>query len=159
MSEDKKKVLSDDAKLVFEGKIFKVYQWEQELYDGSKATFEKVRVPDSVEIIAVVDGKIIILDQEQPHTNLFVSLPGGKLDEEETMQHAAERELLEETGYQSDDILLWKDMNDGRVVLWKRAVYLARNCKKVHDGTPDAGEKIKVRFISFEEFLLLPENS
>lgn len=158
MPESKKKFIPDDAKIVFEGEIFKVYQWEQELYDGSKAIFEKAERPRSVEVIAVVDGKIVILDQEQPHRDPFTSLPGGRVEEGEAALNAAERELLEETGYQSRDISLWKSMEDTGVVLWKKGIYIARDCKKIHDGTPDAGEKIRVRFISFDEFLLLSED-
>ena len=37
-----------DAKRVFKGKIFEAYQWEQELYDGTKTIFEKLARDDSV---------------------------------------------------------------------------------------------------------------
>ena len=49
------------AKRVFKGMIFDVYQWEQEMYDGSTHTFEKIIRPDTVLVIPVTeDGKIII---------------------------------------------------------------------------------------------------
>ncbi len=159
MSEDKKKALPENAKLVFEGEIFKVYQWEQELYDGSKAIFEKVERPDSVDVIAVVEDRVILLHQKQPYGVPFISLPGGRVEEGENSLDAAGRELLEETGYQSENLSLWRTLEDTGVVLWKREIYIARDCKKIHDGTPDAGEKIEVSFIGLDDLLLLSENA
>ena len=36
-------LIPPEAKCVFRGKIFDVYQWPQRLYDGSTATFEMLR--------------------------------------------------------------------------------------------------------------------
>lgn len=89
MSENKEEALPKNAGLVFSGEILKVYQWEQELYDGSKAIFEKAERPASVEVIAPVDSKIILLDQEQPHKAPFASLPGGRVEDGEDFLDAA----------------------------------------------------------------------
>lgn len=153
-----KKTIPDHAKLVYKGKIFQLFQWEQEMYDGSKTIFEKVLRPDTVEIIATVENKIIFLEQEQPYKDPFLSLPGGRVDPDETIIQAAHRELVEETGHDSNNIFLWKDFIDTGAVVWPVHVFIAKNCSKIHDGKPDNGEKIKVRFIEFEEFLLLSEN-
>lgn len=159
MSENEKKLIPENAKLVFEGVIFKVYQWEQELYDGSKATFERAVRPHSVEVIATVGDKILFTEQEQPHRrDPFLALPGGRVDDGEEPQRAAHRELLEETGYDSEDISLWKLFEDTGSILWSRYIFVAKNCHRVHDGDPDAGEKIRTRLISFEELLMLSEN-
>lgn len=158
MIENEKKFIPDTAEVVFQGEIFKVYQWEQELYDGSKATFEKIDRPDTVEIIALVGDKILLTEQEQPHRNPFVALPGGRVDEGEEILHAAHRELLEETGHDSKDVVLWKLFEDTGNVLWSRYIYVARNCQKVHDGDLDAGEKIQVKLIGFDDLLMLSED-
>ena len=55
------------AKRVFKGEIFEVYQWPQEMFDGSIKTFEMVRRPDTVATIAVIEDKIIVLEEEQPN--------------------------------------------------------------------------------------------
>jgi len=155
---EKKKSIPDNASLVFEGEIFKVYQWEQELYDGSRSIFEKIDRPDTVEVIAVVGDKILFTEQEQPHRDPFLALPGGRVDDGEDPLHAAHRELLEETGYDSDEVFLWRLFEDTGSILWSRHIFIAKNCHKVHDGDPDAGEKIKTKLISLEELLLLSEN-
>lgn len=152
-----KKILPDNAKLVFKGEIFRIFQWEQELYDGSIATFERAVRPDTVEIIAITEGKIIITEQEQPHKEPFISLPGGRVDPREDIAVAAARELLEETGYVSEKIQLWKEFIDTGAVIWPVHIFIAPNCQKIHDGMPDTGEKIKMKLISFQELLLLSE--
>src|SRR5688572_20587166 len=91
-----KQPIPDNAKKVFEGVIFDVYQWEQEMYDGTKAVFEKLRRPDTVSIIPVTEsGQIIFSYQEQPGTAGAYSTLGGRVDEGEDVLDAAKRELLE----------------------------------------------------------------
>lgn len=66
------------AKKVFQGKIFAVYQWEQALYDGSTAIFEKLARADAASVIPVTtDKKIIVTEQEQPSLKPFWGTIGG----------------------------------------------------------------------------------
>ncbi|MGK2848978.1 MAG: NUDIX hydrolase [Minisyncoccota bacterium] len=152
------KNIPDSAELVFEGVVFRVYQWHQELYDGSTAIFEKVVHPDSVEMIAMVDGRVIILEQEQPTHPKFISFPGGRVDPNEEPLIAAHRELLEETGHRSDDLFLWKTIESVGSVQGACHIFIARDCVQVHDGMPDPGEKIERRLIDFDELLYLVEH-
>ena len=71
----------------------------------------------------------------------------------------AKRELLEETGYASDDWMLWTSYEPHGKIIWTVYVYVARNCKKVAEPTPDAGEKISSRLIAFDEMLRLPDDA
>jgi len=158
MTRRKNQILKS-TKRVFEGKSYDIWQWEQRMYDGSLKTFEKVKKKNTeVQIIALVDGQILIQDQEQPHRPPFVSLPGGQCDPGETELEAAKRELLEETGYSSDDVFLWKAFDSPYSSIIRTAYYfIARDCHKIAKLDLDNGEKIQNRLISFEEFLLLAE--
>jgi hypothetical protein len=70
----------------------------------------------------------------------------------------AKRETLEETGYASDDWeLIREEGKKSGKIIWDSFYYVARNCKKVQEQELDAGEKIELRFISFEEFLALAD--
>jgi len=71
-------LIPDSAERVFEGKIYDVYQWPQRLYDGSTATFEMLRRPDTVQTIGVVGDKIIVLNDEQPNRGARLSFVGGE---------------------------------------------------------------------------------
>ena len=48
-----------NAKCVFTGIVYDVYQWEETNFDGSPATFEAVKRHDSVQVIPT-DGKHVI---------------------------------------------------------------------------------------------------
>ncbi|TSA44612.1 NUDIX domain-containing protein, partial [bacterium] len=107
------------AKRVFRGVIFDVWQWKQKMFDGSVEIFEKLRRPDTVNVIPVIGNKIMILKQRQPDWKKEkTSLAGGRIDEGEKPLAAAKRELLEETGYASKNWTLWKEQNPSEKMVW-----------------------------------------
>ena len=151
--------LPDNAKLVFIGKIFDVWQWDQKMFDGSIETFEKLKRSNTAGVIATVGNRILIQAQKQPDKpHPFISIPGGRCEEGENALKAAKRELLEETGYVSDDWELWITQDPVGKMIWTVYTYIARNCVYKQPPCLDAGEKITTRLISFDEFLMLSEN-
>ena len=48
--------------------------------------------------IVIEDGRLLLLNQDTPNTGRSWSLPGGKLEEGETLAGALVREIKEETG-------------------------------------------------------------
>ncbi len=146
-----------DSKKVFEGILFDVHHWEQEMFDGSHQTFEMLYRKPSVDVIAIVDDKILVLDQEQPGKPLFPSLPGGRVEKDEDVFKSAERELLEETGYKAEEIIKIEEFGDGDYskLVFPETIFVGRNCKKITKQNLDAGEKIKIKFFDFDEFLQL----
>lgn len=141
------------AKLVFEGEIFSVWQWDQEMYDGSTAIFERIWRPDTCEVFVVVGDKIIIQRQEQPDKPEFLSLVGGRIEEGEDPLDGAKRETLEETGYSSDDWELIAQRQPMGKLDWELFVYVAHNAKKVAEQDLDAGEKIKLEFYTLDKLI------
>lgn len=155
---DKKNKFPKNAKRVFKGKIFEVWQWRQKMFDGSSETFEMLKRPDTSQVIPVVDDKILILIQKQPQSlKAFYSLAGGRRDKGETALNSAKRELLEETGYVSRDWRLFQKINLAGKIVWTIYTYVARDCFRWQPPRPDAGEKITVKLVSFEEFLALAD--
>lgn len=150
--------IPDHAKMVFKGKIFEVWQWEQTLFDGTKATFERLKRPNTAQVISVVEDKILIVEQQQPDSNHFISLPGGRCDEFEDPLAAAKRELLEETGYISDDWTLFREENPVGKMEWTIYTYIARHCKKIQEPQLDPGEKMTSRLVSLDEFIALGDS-
>ncbi len=128
------------------------------MFDGSYKIFETARQKDVTIIIATVKNKIVILKQKQPDTGWFYCTPSGRMDiPGEKPMVTAKRELLEETGMVADKFFLWKTIKrEGKVVLnWH--IFIARNCRKVAAQALDGGEKIKVKLISFDEYLKLSD--
>ncbi|PIU16305.1 hypothetical protein COT20_00555 [bacterium (Candidatus Gribaldobacteria) CG08_land_8_20_14_0_20_39_15] len=147
------------AKMVFKGKIFEVWQWEQKMFDGSTTVFERLKRPNTAQVVATVGDKILLQTQQQPDkTAPFPSVPGGRCDEGEEPLRAAKRELLEETGYVSDDWTLWQKQNPVGKIQWTVYTFIARNCQKQQEPHLDPGEKITSRLIDFDEFLMLSED-
>ncbi len=140
-----KQPIPENAKRVFKGVIFDVYQWEQEMYDGTKAKFEKLKRPDTVVVFSVLpDGKILLTKQEQPGKEPFVGATGGRVDEGENILFAAKRELLEESGYEAEEFILWDAQQPISKIEWAVYTFIAKGLKKVSDLHLDAGEKIKL---------------
>ena len=141
-----KQPIPDDARRVFKGVLFDVYQWEQELYDGTKATFEKLRRPDTVVVFPVMnDGRILLTEQEQPGKAPFVAATGGRVDEGEDVLQAAKRELREESGYEASEFILWDAQQPVSKIDWAVYTFVAKGLKKVADIHLDAGERITLR--------------
>lgn len=143
------------AKKVFSGVIFDVYQWEETAYDGKPMTFERLLRPDTALIIAVNNEKNIILTkEEQPaRPGSFISLPGGRVNPGEDALSAAKRELLEETGFASDDWEFLSAVQPASKIEWTVHTFIARNCKKTREQSLDAGEKIEILPVHFEKFV------
>ena len=146
--------LPPHAKKVFQGKIFAVYQWEQEMYDGTTATFEMLKRPGTIQIIpTTADGKLYLSHEEQPTKPRSYTLLGGRQEPNEDPLLTAKRELLEEAGLQSDDWELYKTYESEGKIEWPTFLFIARHCKKVAVPKLDPGEKIDVKEVMFDEFL------
>lgn len=145
----------EHAELVFSGKMFNVFQWEQEMFDGTTETFEKVvRHFDTVNIIPVTDtGKILIAEEQQPGTDAFISLLGGRLDSGEDPFTGTKRELREEAGYEADELIVWNAYQPaGSKVEWAVYNFIAKGCRKVGEQILDPGERITIREVDFDDF-------
>lgn len=126
------------------------------MFDGSYETFEKLGRTDSAIVVAVTDDKkIILVNEEQPSMSPFISSPGGRIDEGENPLAGAKRELLEETGYESNDWQLWYSFQPYSKIDWTIFVFIAKDCRKTREIKLDAGEKIELNLVSFEDWLEL----
>lgn len=143
------------ATRVFKGVLFEIYQWEQELFDGSRKTFEAVKTKDGIKVLATHNNKILVCKEEQPSHGSFYSLFGGYIEDGEHPLEAAKRELLEESGMESNDWELLKIHEPRTSYGWKMHLYLARNCTKISDPKLEAGERIEVKHLDFSDFLSL----
>ena len=151
--------LPKNTKLVFKGEIFETWQWEQKMFDGSVEIFEKLRRPDTAQVIPVVGNKILIQKQRQPdRLKSFISIPGGRCELNEKPLNSAKRELLEETGYASKNWKLLNKQNPVNKIIWTIYTYIAKDCFYKQLQELDTGEKIETKFVSFNEFLMFSED-
>ncbi|MEX1026813.1 MAG: NUDIX hydrolase [Candidatus Paceibacterota bacterium] len=149
-----KQPIPDHAEKVFSGVMFDVYQWEQELFDGTTTTFEKLKRPDTVIVFPVLpNGHILLTEQEQPGKEPFIGAAGGRVDPGEDVLSAAKRELLEESGYEAERFFLWDARHPASKIEWVVYTFIAKGLTKVADLELDAGERIKLKEVEFEDFV------
>lgn len=91
---------------IFQGKIISLQVDTVKLPDGSEATREIVRHPGAVAVLAIHEGKMVVVEQyRKPLNKSEIEIPAGKLDPGESPEKAAMRELKEETGYTADSLI------------------------------------------------------
>lgn len=155
-----KNKIPKNAKRVFKGKIFEVFQWKQKMFDGSYQIFEKIKRPDTAIMIPSVGNKILLTYERQPNNKKFaLSFPSGRCEPNEAPLNTAKRELLEETGCVSKNWQLWTQIKpDSNKIVWSIYVYIARDCKKVAEQKLDVGEKITPKLISLEKLMSIADS-
>jgi len=144
------------AEKVFSGKIFDVWHWEQELFDGSKTTFERLSRSDYAYVIGVLpDRKILLIQDEQPDRGPVLTPAGGKVESGESAADAATREFMEETGYSISHLTPWHTYRPSNKIQMQIHAFIGRDIRATGKATPEAGERITLKTFTFEEFLAL----
>lgn len=153
------RLVPPDATRVFKGIIFDVYHWQQKQFDGAEKTFEMLKRPDTVKIIAIKDGHIVAIHDEQPGLPVRLTLPGGRNDEESEDELAcAQRELHEETGLVFSDWKLVEAVQPLTKIDHIVYTFIATNLEREDEPHVDTGgEKIRVELMGFAEAKQLAE--
>jgi len=86
---------------VFSGELLKVQRDRVTLPDGRTALREYIRHPGACVVIAEIRPGVLIFERQfrYPAGQVFIELPAGKRDPDDSLLGCAQRELREETGY------------------------------------------------------------
>ena len=135
-----------------------------------RVLFEHVRLPDGREIedylqfaapsyaviVAQTQEGRIVCERQYKHgpREIVLTLPAGSIEQGEEPMAGAQRELLEETGYASDD---WQLL--GRWVIYGNArggtanAFLARGCRKIAEPASGDLEEMSIELKTPDELL------
>ena len=153
---NKYKPVPGEAKLMFQGERFSVWQWEQKLYDGSMATFEALKRADTVQVFGVLpDNRIMLVEDLQPHRDSVITPAGGAIEKGEEPAEGGRREFLEETGFEVGTMVPWYSYRPSATTESTVHLYIGRDLKKRGKQNLEPGEKIKILKYTFEEFIAL----
>jgi len=148
------KVLKSD--MVVDEKWYKLRRDHVALPNGLEMDDYYVSVrPNVVLTFPLTADNHVIFVRQYKHAagDIFIELPGGVIDaHEDKPAEAAKREMLEETGYTSDDLELLLEATDNPTKDTNRMYYyLARNVRKVAAQDLDESEAIEVLKVPLHE--------
>ena len=118
------------------------------------APFYVNQLPDFVVVVAVTDADEFVMIYQYRHAidKVILEVPAGCLEPGETMEAAAARELMEETGYEAGKLTFLGKMAPNASCLSNYAwCYLAEGAKKVDKQKLDETEEIEVILMKEED--------
>jgi len=129
---------------------------------GEIREVQALQFSDWVLILALTPHEEVVMVRQYRHgtEQVCVELPGGLVDPaDHSPELSARRELLEETGYQADEIVLIGECFPQPAILSNKCyLYLAKNAVEVQSQDLDAGEDIEILKVPLKDIPAKIEN-
>ena len=148
---------TESVETVFRTPVFEIRTKRQKAAAGPSGEYYSIRGHRCVCIVAEYEGKLILVRQWRHGTDeITAELPGGIVDDGETPEQAAARELEEESGFRAGKITLLGEINPNPALFEKESilsVYLAEDLVPTGELHPDADEVLHNAFVPMDEVI------
>ena len=125
---------------------------------AKESDFVHISTSDWISIVAITSDRKVIMVEQYRHgsDSVQIDLPGGAIDQDETPEHAALRELQEETGYSGHEAIHIGQFNPNPA-LFKNNYYIffIPNAIPVSTQSLDDAEDIKIKIIPLDSIATL----
>ena len=129
---------------------------------GEIREVQALQFADWVLILALTPQEEVVMVRQYRHgtEQVCLELPGGLVDAgDDSPALSARRELLEETGYQADEIVLIGECFPQPAILSNKCFfYLAKNAAEAQSQDLDSGEDIEILKVPLQEIPTKIEN-
>ena len=116
--------------------------------------FFVIEATDWINVIPLTaDGRVVLIEQYRHGIGeVTLEIPGGLVDEGESPEVAATRELAEETGFTTNDLRLLGRTRPNPAIQnnWVHS-FVALNCTLSGSRMPDGSEDIAIRLVARSE--------
>ena len=148
---------TESVKTVFRTPVFEIKTKKQKAAAGPSGEYYSIRGHRCVCIVAEYEGKLILVRQFRHGSDeITAELPGGIVDDGETPEEAAARELEEESGFRAGKITLLGRINPNPALFEKESVLnvcLAEDLVPTGELHPDADEVLRNAFVPIGEVI------
>ena len=147
-----------DRTSLLDAHIFEVFRSRCRAIDGKETDYVLVDSPDWCNVIAPVERSdgvrcfAMARQYRQGSRSVTVEFPGGLVDDGESPEAAALRELEEETGYTAESLLLIGRVNPNPAFMSNAAyTYLAEGVRLDRDQALDENERLDAVLVPVDE--------
>jgi len=151
--EPRKKTQVLSSQTIYTGKVFGIRRDEVIEPSGVRTTREMITHPGSVVVLPVLpDGRILLIQQYRHAAKQYLwELVAGRIDEGETAREAAERELIEETGYRAKRFEMFLDFFPTPGFLEEQMFLFLADGLTPGKASPEDDEKIISRAYNYKQ--------